>query len=228
MIEVERQDNMLLVYLNSIANRNAFTLEVINKLSSIRCEGLDLVVFSNRGDVFSSGLDLGVFLRGSVAAREYLASLHRLVEHVLDCTATTVAYLSGDAYGFGVEFTYFVDYVVAAAPGLKLSLQGIKLGVFPPYTIMLAELLGYNVVRSLLARPITAEEAKAMGLVHHIGTLDDAIRKIFIVPRHTFRIVKYNRHMIRKHLKEEVLYQLAALADDEDTKSLISRFLRKS
>ncbi|MEM0183901.1 MAG: enoyl-CoA hydratase/isomerase family protein [Thermoproteus sp.] len=219
----------MFAYMNFQSNRNAFTLELIRKIKSINCNDIETIIFSNRGPVFSSGLDLRVFLQGVEEARRYLAELNDMVHKLLDCEANTMAYMTGDAYGFGVEFTYFVDYVAASRSDLILSLQGIKLGVFPPYTYMLADVLGHETVRLLLARPIYAEEARRIGLVHHIGGLDDALSRLFKAPRHVFPYAKAHRRLVKDALRraDAVLEELAGLAGREETTSLIRSFLEK-
>ncbi|MEZ0319042.1 MAG: hypothetical protein ABWK05_03485 [Pyrobaculum sp.] len=51
---------------------------------------------------------------------------------MLSCRERLFAVVAGDAYGFGVEFLYFVDYAMALKGDLKFSLQGVNFGVFPP------------------------------------------------------------------------------------------------
>lgn len=229
MIEIKRQDKTLTVYIDNQATRNAFTIELIRDIYSLDCNNQYIIIFTNKGSVFSSGLDLNVFLKGSSEALSYLEALNDMVNKLIDCEATTVAYLAGDAYGFGVEFTYFMDYVISARPDITLSLQGVRLGVFPPYTRLLSHVLGYAIVRLLLARPITAEEAKSLGLVHEIGDMDSALKRLFRIPAHTSRLARAHRELVRDALKEArgVLAQLASLADMPETIALIRSFLEK-
>ncbi len=229
MIEVKRQDKTLTVYIDDRATRNAFTIELIRGIYSLECDDRYTIIFTNRGPVFSSGLDLRMFLKGSSEALPYLRALNDMVNKLVDCAATTAVYLAGNAYGFGVEFTYFVDYVISSRPDVVLSLQGIKLGVFPPYTYLLSRTLGYTTVRLLLARPVTAAEARSLGLVHEIGDLNNALKSLFNAPVHVRRLVKIHRALIKEALREAdgVLEKLASLADNPETVALIRSFLEK-
>lgn len=227
MLEVKRQDGVLLAVLSSIHNRNAFSEELISALSSLDCSSADIVVFTNEGRVFSAGLDLKAFLTNKEYMKKYLYLINNLVIKILDCNANTIVYLNGDAYGFGVEFTYFADVVAAARPDIVLSLQGVRYGVLPPYTLPLADVLGFATVRALLAGPLTAEAASRLGLVHYIAPLEEVLRTVLKPPPHIFARVKAHRRLLRKALESigPSLEDLAQLAEDADTRSLVAGFL---
>jgi enoyl-CoA hydratase/carnithine racemase len=228
VLEIKRQGDVLIVALAAVEKRNAFTPELVDALSSLDCSEPGALVITNKGPAFSSGLDLKIFLTNKSTVKNYLYKINNLVEKLINCNKNTLIYLNGDAYGFGVELTYFADVVAAARPDVRLSLQGVKFGVFPPYTIALAKLLGPTTVRSLLAGPITAEAAVGLGLVHYIAPLEEVLATAFRPPGHIFKRARAHRELLREGLAEapRILDELAELAEDSATRSLISRFFK--
>ncbi len=227
VVITERKDDVLLVTLNDVARRNAFTRSMVKELMGLNCD-VETIIITNSGPTFSAGLDLRELVGPYEDVKGYLRSVHELVRRIVDCDAKIAMVLKGDAYGFGVEFTYFADLVVASREDIKLSLQGVILGVLPPYTLALGhELLGYNAVRVLLSAPLDARQAQSLGLVHAIGDLDPAT-VMFRVPRHVRGRVSARRALaVTIDRALEVLEELALIVRDTPTRQLIERFLEK-
>jgi enoyl-CoA hydratase/carnithine racemase len=142
--------------------------------------------------VFSAGLDLFVFLQSKDAVLDYLFKVHKLVKKLIECKGCTIAYLSGGVYGFGVEFLYFIDYVVASREDVKFSLQGVDFGVFPPYTVALGRhLFGYGHLRIMLSREFDAKEALQFDIVSQIGQLD--LGRLFRPPTYLLDFISARR-----------------------------------
>lgn len=214
---------MSLVVLPDV-KRGAFTREVLDVLSSVDCSS-GLVVRGG-GEVFSSGLDLSIFLEGKEAALEYLFKLHGAVKRLLKCAGRVVALVEGDAYGFGVEFLYFVDYA-AALKGVRFSLQGVNLGLFPPYTVAIGRrLFLYGHLRVMLSRPFSAEEALQFGVVSQVGEAD--LAALFSPPGYVEEFVRPRRWLLEV-IDEAIpyLYRLAELGSSEETKKRILWFLER-
>ena len=206
--------------------RNAFTYKLIEKLMSIECKNTTII--TNSGNIFSSGLDLSVFLQGRDAVLEYLFKIHTLVRKLLGCEGRLIAVVNGDVYGFGVEFLYFMDYVVATKRDYKFSLQGVNLGVFPPYTVAVGRrLFAPAHLRVMLNREFTAEEAFHFGLVSQIGDLE--LRKLFSPPTYVAEVVSH-RKWLTSFIDEAVpiLYKLAEVATQEETIKRLREFFEKS
>lgn len=206
--------------------RNAFTYRLIEKLLGIECK--DITVITNLSNVFSSGLDLSVFLQGRDAVLEYLFRIHRLVKKLLSCEGRLIAVVNGDVYGFGVEFLYFMDYVVAAKRDYKFSLQGVNLGVFPPYTVAIGRrLFAPAHLRVMLNREFTAEEAFHFGIVSQIGNLE--LKKLFSPPAYVAEVVSHRKWLV-SFVDEAipVFYKLAEVATQEETVKRLREFFKKS
>ncbi len=203
--------------------RNAFSQQLVERLSRVDCD--KNLVITNEGPVFSAGLDLSVFLQSKDAVLEYLFSVHKLVKRFIGCRGRVVAYVSGDVYGFGVEFLYFVDYVVAQRENIKFSLRGVNLGVFPPYTVAIGRhLFSYGHLRVMLSRDFDAEEASHFGIVSHIGQLE--LEKLFKPPTYLLGFVS-PRRWLGAAVDDAIpyLYKLAEVGTREETRDRIRKFL---
>jgi enoyl-CoA hydratase/carnithine racemase len=205
--------------------RNAFSRQLIERLSGVDCDK-DLVI-TNEGPVFSAGLDLSVFLQSKDAVLEYLFSVHRLVKRLISCGGRVVVHVLGDVYGFGVEFLYFADYVVAQRENMKFSLQGVNFGVFPPYTIAIGRrLFSHGHLRVMLSREFDAKEASHFGIVSQIGQLE--LEKLFKPPPYLLGFVR-PRHWLGAVVDDAVpyLYKLAEVGTREETRGRIRKFLSR-
>jgi len=206
--------------------RNAFTHKLIEKLMGVECRNTTII--TNSGNIFSSGLDLSVFLQGRDAVLEYLFKIHGLVKKLLGCEGRLIAIVNGDVYGFGVEFLYFMDYVVATKRDYKFSLQGVNFGVFPPYTVAVGRrLFAPAHLRVMLNREFTAEEAFHFGLVSQIG--DFELRKLFSPPTYIAEVISH-RKWLASFIDEAIpiFYKLAEVATQEETIKRLREFFKKS
>lgn len=203
--------------------RNAFTPNLVGDLLGLICER-DIII-TNDGPVFSAGLDLSMFLGGKEEVLEYLFKVHRLVKKLLECEKRVVAHVRGDVYGFGIEFLYFMDYVVATHESLKFSLQGINLGLYPPYTVAIgSRLFSHGHLRIMFSREFTAREALSFGIVSEIGTLE--FEKLFSPPSHVAGLVTTRRRLF-EIVDEAIpyLYKLAEVGTSEETRERLRKFL---
>ncbi|ABL88823.1 Enoyl-CoA hydratase/isomerase [Pyrobaculum islandicum DSM 4184] len=224
MVRIETVGKYIKVVLTG-EKRNVFSLEMINQLMNVSCDR-DVLV-TNEGPVFSSGLDLSIFLQNKDDVLEYLFKIHRFVKKILSCPGRVIAYVTGDVYGFGVEFLYFTDYVIASSENIKFSLQGINFGVFPPYTIAIGNRLfpiGY--LKVMLNREFYTREALSFGIVSEIGSL--SIEKLFSPPVYTQEHIKPRRWLLDV-VEEAVpyLFKLAEIGTREETRERIRKFLRR-
>jgi enoyl-CoA hydratase/carnithine racemase len=224
MIKIETFDEYKrLVLLGE--KRNVFSHQLLEELIRVDCDK-DLVI-TNEGPVFSAGLDLSIFLQSKDAVLDYLFKVHKLAKKLIECKGRTIAYLSGNVYGFGVEFLYFVDYVVAPREDVKFSLQGVNFGVFPPYTVALGRhLFGYGHLRIMLSREFDAKEAFQFGIVSQIGQLD--LGRLFKPPTYLLDFISARRWLgALIDVAVPYLYRLAEVGTREETRQRIRKFLGK-
>ncbi len=130
---------------------------------------LRVIVLTGSETVFSVGADLKEPL-DDVGGR--VARMHRLVERLATFPALSIAAIEGWALGGGLELAMACTFRVAA-PGAKLGLPEIRLGVIPSYggTQLAPRLIGSARALELLClgEPIDAERAESIGLVNWIS-----------------------------------------------------------
>ncbi len=172
------------VWLNRPDVRNAFNAQVIADLTqtftafaqdaSLRC-----VVLAGHGKAFCAGADLS-WMR-SMASYSWAenhadaAGLAQMLWAIYSCPMPVVARVHGDAYAGGVGLVAVCDVVVASSTA-QFCLSEAKLGLLPatvgPYVI---KAMGEQAARRyfVTAERFSAQQAKAMGLVHELVAPDD-------------------------------------------------------
>jgi len=126
---------------------------------------LKLICFCGSGKHFSFGASVPEHVGDKAAAM--LEGFHGLFLRLIELAVPTVAAVSGQCLGGGMELAAFCNWVVAH-PGAKFAQPEIQLAVLPPVASLI---LPFKVGQSraddinLTGRTIDAEEARAMGLV---------------------------------------------------------------
>jgi len=114
---------------------------------------------------------------------DMIDSFHRLCRSLIEIDAVTVAAVRGIALGGGMELAACCDFVLAAEEA-SFGQPEIHLGCFPPLGAALyPSLFGANRASAivLLGERLTAEEAKAIGLVIRVVSkteLDSAVDEL--------------------------------------------------
>jgi len=128
-----------------------------------------VLVLAAEGDkAFSAGVEVRDHFPDRLD--DMIDSFHRLCRSVLEADAVTVAAVAGAALGGGMELVACCDFVIAAE-GASFGQPEIELGCFPPlgaalYPSLLGAKRANQVV--LLGDRLTAEEARAIGLVSRV------------------------------------------------------------
>lgn len=177
------------VTLNRPELRNAFNDELIaflaehftalGELSEVRA-----IILKGAGKCFSAGADLNWMQEAAnYGQNENMADAMRLsamLKVFNSCPKPTLALVHGAAFGGGVGLVACADYAVATAD-CKFALSEVRLGLTPatisPYVVAA---IGSRNARALFlsGKQFSGEEARHMGLVHAIGTDEEAIARI--------------------------------------------------
>lgn len=129
---------------------------------------LKLIVFEGAGKQFSFGASVEEHQKDLAAAM--LKSFHQLFYSLRDLAIPTLAKVSGQCLGGGLELALMCNFIVADKTA-KFAQPEIILGVFPPpASIILSEKIGLARAEELLitGKTISAEEAKAIGLLNEV------------------------------------------------------------
>jgi enoyl-CoA hydratase/carnithine racemase len=165
-------------------HRNSLDVDVLSRLAHelalIRTDSaVRSVILTGANDAFSSGADFALIeqlsQRPEAEVAELLARHMRVVDMLWALPQPTIAAIDGPAAGAGMSLALACD-VRVGSPTLALCPSFIRMGLLPDMgaSWLLPRLIGEGAALELLlaGRPIDAERALGMGLVHHLS--DDA------------------------------------------------------
>lgn len=160
---------------------NIEMLRALNQAVSELIPGCDILVFRAEGRAFSVGVEVKDHVPEKVP--EMLAVFHQVFRQLDKADCLTIAAVHGHCLGGGMELAAFCDFVVAEESA-SFGQPEIKLGCFPPVAmVILPSLIGPRAAMDLIltGRPISATEAKALGLVSRLapaGGLSEAVAQL--------------------------------------------------
>ena len=183
-LDIERQGAVATVWMNRPEVFNAFNEQLIDDLAAA-CGALEddagvrVVVLAGRGRHFSAGADLNWMQRASACTEaENLADARKfaaMLQALSGLSKPTIARVQGAALGGGTGLAAACDMVVAADYA-QFSTSEVKFGIIPavisPY--VLRAIGPRHALRYFqTAEKFSAAEAKAIGLVSELVTLDE-------------------------------------------------------
>jgi cyclohexa-1,5-dienecarbonyl-CoA hydratase len=202
---------------------------------------IKLITFEGGGKHFSFGASVEEHKKEFAAAM--LKGFHQLFFTIRDLAIPTAAIISGQCLGGGMELAIMCNFLFADKTA-KLGQPEIVLGVFPPpASIILSEKIGLAKAEDLLltGKTISADEAKAMGLVNEVYedrvVMDSEIEKwieTVIVPKSASSLrfgvraarVKFN-HVLTNFLPQLENLYVSQLMETHDANEGINSFLEK-
>jgi enoyl-CoA hydratase len=173
-----RPEGVLLATLDRPEVANAFNpqaaLDLIALFESLRPDGPQrCIVVTGAGDrAFCAGADLKE--RSGLSDAQWHAqhaTFERMFRSVLDCPLPVIAAVNGAAYAGGLELVLCCDFAYASRAA-RFALTEVSLGIMPGGggTQTLPRAVGERRAKELIlaARPFTAEEALAWGVVNRL------------------------------------------------------------
>ncbi len=172
----ERPDAVLLVTLDRPEVANAFNTQSALDLDAVfRSVGTGprCVVLTGAGEsAFCAGADLKE--RDTFSDAQWLAQhkvFERMFRAVLDCPVPVIAAVNGAAVAGGLELVLMCDFAYASKTA-RFALSEVSLGLMPGGggTQTLPRAVGERRAKELIlaARPFSAEEALAWGVVNRV------------------------------------------------------------
>ena len=186
---VTQQAAVATVTLNRPEVRNAFNDEVIAELTQVFTElgardDLRCIVLAASGTSFCAGADLNWMRRMARFSREEnladAGKLAAMLQAIYGCPKPTVARIQGDAIAGGMGLVAACDIAVTV-DGANFCLSEVKLGLIPatisPYVI---RAMGARAAHRyfLTAERFSAAEAKGIGFVHEVVSVDQLDAKV--------------------------------------------------
>lgn len=184
---VQSRGPALWLTINREERRNALSPEVVRGLAQ-HIEAADrershrLVVVTGAGSkAFCAGADLQSGSSFAFDHSEPVLGFARLLRSAHACTIPLVARVNGSCMAGGMGLLAMCDLAVSTEAAL-FGLPEVKVGVFPAQVLaLLRTILPARTVAEmcLTGEPISAAEAKAIGLVNHVATdVDEALEKL--------------------------------------------------
>ena len=202
---------------------------------------LKLITFEGAGKHFSFGASVEEHTKENAPAM--LKSFHQIFYTITDLAIPTLAKISGQCLGGGLELALICNFLFADKSA-NLGQPEILLGVFPPpASVILPLKIGNAKAEELIitGKAISAEEGKAMGLINEVfedkdtmgKELDEWIKKNIVnKSASSLRFaVKASRttfnHLLRKMLPAAEELYLNGLMNTDDANEGINSFLEK-
>lgn len=202
---------------------------------------IKLITFEGGGKHFSFGASVEEHKKEFAAAM--LRGFHHLFFTLRDLAIPTVAVVSGQCLGGGMELAIMCNFIFADKSA-KFGQPEIMLGVYPPpASVILPEKIGLARAEDLIltGKTISADEAKIIGLVNEVYTdrvaLDSGFEKWVdaqIVPKSASSLrfsvravrVKFN-HILSNFLPQLENMYVYQLMETHDANEGINSFIEK-
>lgn len=188
-LQLEHNDQVATVWINRVELHNAFNTEVIAELDACFSalnlrDDIRVVILAGRGKNFSAGADLNWMKQAGQAStadnQTDALKLAKMLHTLATMKQPTIARVQGVAFGGGLGLAAACDICVASTE-VKFATSEVRLGLAPstisPYVI---RAIGARQASRyfLTAERISGEQAKDMGLVHDVCTLENLDIKI--------------------------------------------------
>ena len=188
-LQLEQANQVTTVWINRAELHNAFNTAVIEELqhcfSHLNAQDdVRVVVLAGRGKSFSAGADLNWMKQAGQASQQDneadALKLAKMLQSLACLKQPTIARVHGIAFGGGMGLASACDICIASTDA-KFSTSEVRLGLAPstisPYVI---RAIGARQASRyfLTAERISAEQGKAIGLVHEVTTPEQLDSKI--------------------------------------------------
>ncbi|MCF8257715.1 MAG: enoyl-CoA hydratase/isomerase family protein [Flavobacteriales bacterium] len=155
---------------------NIMMLEILDALATLKADpNIKLITFAGEGKHFSFGASVEEHTKE--LAPTMLRTFHRIFEVVAEMGTPTMAKISGQCLGGGMELALICNFMFADRTAV-LGQPEILLGVFPPpASIILPLKIGNARAEEILltGRNVKAEEGERIGLLQHVFDNRDAL-----------------------------------------------------
>lgn len=199
-------DEVARITLNRPEKKNALDTQLLTELrkavDEVKNSDSKLLVINGEGDTFCAGLDRNLLMSfvnmDMKAFEEAIEFIQQLIYDIRTLEIPVIAAVHRYAIGGGMQIALAADIRIAT-PGTIFFLREPEFGIIPDMGALyiLPRLVGDGVARELVytRKQVTAEEAKAMGLVNEIYEdlekgIEEYTQKILSIPTHTVREAK--------------------------------------
>lgn len=189
-VQYEHRSGVARIRLSNPERGNPINLAMVHELAQAvrraRSDDVHVVVLTAEGRSFCVGGDISAFAAAEDTEHmvdDLAESLHRVVSELHRMDAVVVSVVQGMAAGAGVSLAAAADLVLAAASA-RFTLAYTRIGFSPDggSSLLTASVGLHRALQLALLNPVvSAEEARAMGLVaqvHPAEVLDSAVEDV--------------------------------------------------
>lgn len=184
-VTLELRGPVALLTLENPGKLNALSIEILDEIDAHldaveHDDAVRAVVITGAGEkAFAAGADIGHMLQATVdEARAYAERGHELFARIEAFPKPVIAAINGFALGGGCELVLACD-IRLASDNARLGQPEVNLGIFPGWggTQRLPRLTSPGFAKELIftGRHVTADEARAAGLVNHVYPLAELL-----------------------------------------------------
>lgn len=180
------EDGVAVVTMNYLKNLNAIDEQMADELMYVvdaaeKDPDVKVLVLKGAPKAFSAGGDIGYFYQliqagGDVNMDGLIAKVGVVADGLKRMSKMVITSVCGATAGAGVSLALGGDFIICA-DNAKFILAFVNLGLVPDTgaTYLLSKAIGVPRTMELAAtgRPLGAEEAKALGLVYKITSVDE-------------------------------------------------------
>ncbi len=180
------EDGIAVITMNYMKNLNAIDEQMADELMYVvetaeKDPEVKVVVLKGSDRAFSAGGDIGYFYQliqagGEVNMDGLIAKVGVVADGLKRMSKMVITSVCGAAAGAGVSLALGGDFMICA-DNAKFILAFVNLGLVPDTgaTYLLSKSIGVTRALELAAtgRPVSAKEAKELGLVYKITTKED-------------------------------------------------------
>ncbi|MBI4693399.1 MAG: enoyl-CoA hydratase/isomerase family protein [Gammaproteobacteria bacterium] len=174
LIRFEVVDGVATLTLDYPQRKNALSTEmrvgIVAAIERIRADpDIGAVVLTGAGGDFSAGGDISAMHELTPSSvRQRLLDAHRWLEQLMNLDRPVIAAVDGAAFGAGFGLALAADFVLASDRA-RFCMAFARIGLAPDFGVFytLPRVVGLQRAKEIIysAREITANEAKALGLV---------------------------------------------------------------
>ncbi len=242
-VEYEVKGTTALVTLDEPSKLNALSPGIRSGLTTAMAKADDdpqvrVIILTGAGEkAFCAGADISGFEFTTTYAKQFIDKVLDVLALPENTSKPVIAAVNGFAFGGGFEIAIASDFVIASEKA-KFGVPEIQLGLLPGFAIVrLAELVGRQMAKylSMMGEPISAQEAKDLGLVlkvvPHKDLLDQAFELADKIASKSQMAIRYAKSVYNRELGgAEITYakdMMPFLFLDEDTVEGVSAFREK-
>ncbi len=179
----EEQNGVATITINRPKSLNALNSEVLHELTPLlesiaQKEEIRVLIITGAGEkAFVAGADISELAElNALQGKYFVKTGHECMGKLQDLQIPVIAAVNGFALGGGLELALACDFIYASE-NAKFGLPEITLGLIPGFggTQRLARIVGKNIAKEMIftGKPISAEEARNLGIVNKILAHDD-------------------------------------------------------